>query len=200
MTAGDGQSLKKLLNIYTSDQGLLQGEIHMRAVEIARAGELGPLIMNDDAFDVATAAFSRNCRNYWRNLGVDDPSHLKIFGHLLYSLTHSRMPDGSRAVFFGVRPENLGNLKDRLFTIQYFHEYASFVIVYEMLCHAQRQRLETLRFDPLKPPMSRRFTRSMIDYLREWPEGSLATGRTPFDLYMVFKAMDLYGVEPGATP
>ncbi len=172
----------------------------MRAKEVARNFECGPLIIEDQGFDLAIQLFQRNCNKYWQGLGVETPSHLKVFGHLLFALTQSSDDGSEKPCFFALLPEtetSLGSSKQ--FFVDFFHEYCCFLIVFEMLCSAQRQRKEALKFDPTKPPTNPRFSRSMVDYIREWESGPLSGQRTPFDFYMVFKAMDLFGVEASYT-
>ncbi|WP_425071308.1 hypothetical protein [Sagittula sp. S175] len=188
--------LKTRLNIYLNDPEALGYELSMRASRIALATADIPLIENEEGLAEAVSKFQSTCKNYWTKLGVESPSHLKIFGSLLHSLTQARGCNGQRPVFWGVLPsaKDTVDAKNHIL-VDYFHEYCSFIVVYEMLCSTQRQRREPLKFDPLKPPSNPRFTRSMVDYLREWPAEPLKGDRTPYDFYMVFKAMDLYGVE-----
>ena len=156
-----------------------------------------------DALRLALEHFQKNCISFWTSLGVEDPSHLKIFGHLLYSLTQLRDEQGERRDFlFCERVIRDTDEPSVEFLRVHFHEFACFTAVYNMFVSAQRQRREPLRFDYTRPPASARFTRSMVDYLREWGEGPLSGDRTPFDIYMIFKSMDLYGVEasPQMTP
>lgn len=192
--------LKSLIKVYLCAYDNLEHEVQLRLGAVAREMNKGELVLNDAYLEICLQYFQRECSKYWNALGVAEPSHLKVFGHLLYSLTQLRdQVSGDRIAFCGIEDPN-GTKSQEQFTEAdflrvHFHEFASFTIVYEMLISAQRRRKETLRFDPVRPPTNRRFTRSMVDYLRQWDAGPLVGDRTPFDFYMVFKAMDLYGVD-----
>lgn len=188
------------MTVYLRAYDHLEHDVELRISAIARELGKGELVLNASAFEYCLTYFQRECPKYWGELGVAEPSHLKIFGHLLYSLTQLRDPTtGDRIVFCGVvdpaGAKAADDFEDSDFLRVHFHEFACFTLVYEMLTSAQRRRKEALRFDPVRPPTNKRFTRSMIDYLRQWDTGPLIGDRIPFDFYMVFKAMDLYGVD-----
>lgn len=192
--------LKSLIKVYLRAYDNLEHEVELRLGAVSRALGQGELVLNGTAFEVCLRHFQRECSKYWLALGVAEPSHLKVFGHLLFSLTQLRDDtSGDRIAFCGIENPNGPKTKDLFaeadFLRVHFHEFASFTVVYEMLISAQRRRKESLRFDPVRPPTNKRFTRSMVDYLRQWDVGPLIGDRTPFDFYMVFKAMDLYGVD-----
>jgi len=176
----------------------------MRFDKIARRfGAAQNCFIDDAALGGAVSHFQRNCLAYWRELEVEDPSHLKIFGSLLYSLTQRRDESGRRIdfVFFDEAVE--GDTKERRhrrFLVDHFHEFACFTAVFEMFIAAQVLRTERIRFDQRQPPASDRYTRSIVDYLRDFPHDLMSRDRTPFDLYMIFKSMDLFGMyQAGAS-
>ena len=45
----------------------------------------GELVLDGLAFEYCLKYFQRECSKYWDALGVAEPSHLKVFGHLLFS-------------------------------------------------------------------------------------------------------------------
>lgn len=195
--------LNTRLQIYLREPDNLMYEIEMRLDLVAKEfGVTDIYVLDTASLRRVVDNFQENCVQYWAELGVAAPSHLKIFGHLLYCMTQARDTGGRRIDFSFCNDKDVSELADReakhiKYLSDYFHEFSCFVVVNQMLLSAQLQREERLKYDTRRPPSSRRFTRSMVDYLREWPEGSLSYDKTPFDLYMIFKAMDLYGVESG---
>ena len=188
-------SLRNLLNIYLSDPDLLKGELDMRALKVAEFFGFGSLVTNDKVMVSAIERFQRDCMPYWSSLQVDSPSHLKVFGHLLFSLTQLRDADDRRVRFWAIDPDSTTELEgDNKRLCSFFHEVCGFLIVHQMLCSAQRRRRVSLNFNPMKPPISPRYMLSMLGYLREWRGGPLKQDKTPYDFYMIFKTMDLYGL------
>jgi hypothetical protein len=192
--------LRHLINLYLRAYDHLEHEIELRIGAIAAKFGRGELMINGHNLDHCLRFFQRECLKYWNAFGIDEPSHLKVFGHLLYSLTQLRdEKTGDRLVFCAVADPGGEKTRETLveadFFRVHFHEVACFNTVYEMLLSAQLRRKEPLRFDPKAPPANKRFTRSMVDYIRQWDTGPLKGDRSPFDFYMVFKAMDLYGVD-----
>ena len=159
----------------------------------------GDLVLNEENLDRCILYFQKTCLPYWESLKIKEPSHLKVFGYLLYCLTQLRDPSTKQRLAFCGMLSGSGKPKTEFEDDDYlrvhFNEFAAFNIVSNMLVSAQRRRDATLKFDGTKPPTNTRYTRSMIDYLRQWDEGPLVGDRIPYDFYMVFKTMDLYGVE-----
>ena len=194
--------VEKFVKFYLEDHAELVTYLRDLAEKVASEIGCGPLVINHDMFREATLKFQRECLAYWvTGMRVKEPSHLKFFGHLLYSLTQSQNEAGERLIFFGLLPENCKHLEpDDQYQGVYFHEFCCFVIVDHMFRWAQRLRDEDLSFDPLNPPSSRRYVRSMVDYIRKWPVAELHEDKTPFDFYMIFKTMDLYGLAENRPP
>lgn len=201
------QGLKALMNIYLCAPENLEHDLNLRFGYIADSfGASDCHIVDDEALEFCLRHFRQNCLKYWKSLGVAEPSHLKTFGYLLYSLTQLR--DGAGNPRRVIVIDKLDTLKsgfgdstdsdvaeNNSVLAENFHAFACFSAVYQMLVIAQRMRKEPLRFDVSKPPSSRRFSRSMVDYLVGISGSEIDYVKSPFDLYMIFKAMDLYGVD-----
>ncbi|MGI9400520.1 MAG: hypothetical protein ACR2O0_04630 [Rhizobiaceae bacterium] len=72
--------------------------------------------------------------------------------------------------------------------LRYHNEAPVFSFVYNAFCAVEARRREPKRLDFSKPIISRHFTRNFCFILRENSPG-------PLELYMIFKAFDLYGME-----
>ena|GEM_PF-5264420 len=189
-------SLKNLLQIYLNDSTLLKGELEMRAQKVASELCGSPLLLHDVRLDHLVRTFQTQCLPYWTGLGITSPSHLKVLGHLLYSLTQVRDTEDQRVRCFAIEPDLAATLSDENKRLgAFFHEFCCYTVVHTMLCSAQRRRRAKLVFEPQKPPTNPRFTRSMISYLRDWRGGPLTNDKSPYDFYMIFKTMDLYGLQ-----
>jgi hypothetical protein len=194
-------SLRKLIKIYLSDAEALDGELDMRARKVAHIMGYGDILTNQSNMDKAIERFQTECEVYWSTLQVDSPSHLKVFGHLLYSMTQLRDEEDRRLRFWAIDQDTGVTIPEEARqSVVFFHEFCSFIVVHQMLCSAQGRRARggkptKLNFNPQKPPTNPRYARSMLGYLREWRGGPLKQDKTPYDFYMIFKTMDLYGLK-----
>lgn len=117
-------------------------------------------------------------------------SHIKYAGALLCALTQCENDPVEAVLVKGILPT-----RQRDLIVAYPNEYVMFMAVYWLFNEQQYQRGEPMLYDIGNAPMNPRYSRAMVHYLRMGRNGYSSTIRTPADFYMIFKSMDLYGVE-----
>lgn len=150
-----------------------------------------------DAFSEWKAAYAEWLLSFHGEMsrsGVSDPadlqlSHIKSMGLLLETLTQFGHEPIRAANVEGVLPEQL-----KLLVEGFPNETFCFLGCYFIFCFQQGERDAERTFDPTNPPMHFRFLRSMVAYLRQAQSEYGGTPHSKDDFYMLFKAMDLFGM------
>ncbi|RLC55327.1 MAG: hypothetical protein DRI30_07755, partial [Chloroflexi bacterium] len=164
------------------------------------------VIWNQDELNFCIKHFQSKCTSYLSDLLNGDPSHIKILGHLLYSLTQLERTDRRSEGIISVGLQGLVFHRERVQNPEKAKEFAKiieicanetlmFMAVYFEFCNVQRSRDVQKRFDLNQAPMHQRYLRAMIEYLRPNSNEKLGYLKTSFDFYLIFKSMDLYGVD-----
>jgi hypothetical protein len=117
-------------------------------------------------------------------------SHIKSMGALLDCLTQRGFEPIKAARVDGILTNNL-----RRMVVAYPNEYYNFIGCLLIFNFQQREREIASRYDLDKPPLHFRYVRSMIAYLRQYYSEKDVYPRDETDFYMIFKTMDLYGLE-----
>lgn len=117
-------------------------------------------------------------------------SHIKYAGVLLRAFTQCGHEGIIAASVNGILPEKVKDAVEA-----YPNEFLVFSAVYWLFHEQQCQRGDaTLLYDPEYPPMNTRYMRAMVHYLSSGGDSQTSTGCRNSDLYLIFKTMDLYGV------
>lgn len=120
-------------------------------------------------------------------------SHIKYAGTLLRAYTQIGMEGVEAAAVGGLLPEKTKDLIEAR-----PNEFLMFAAVFWLFNEQQYQRADAkLNYDVENPPMNPRYMRAMTHYLHAGGNGSNDETCRNSDLYMVFKAMDLFGASSG---
>jgi hypothetical protein len=163
----------------------------------------GRVLWDETELDDLLCIFRDECLPYYEDINVGSPSHLKWLGFLLFCLTQ-QVADGDRrsAVYlddFKFHEEIAGQLRSPTEVETDFNNFGNellmFAVVFLFLNEMQRIRSDKKRYDTSEPPMHFRYLRAMLDYLRPHTNEKLNYQKTPFDLYLILKSYDLFGVD-----
>jgi hypothetical protein len=130
------------------------------------------------------------------------PGHIKMMGHLLFCLTQLEGDDGDKITFaysrnFQTKEDSVNTQFEdrRKLCHDFFNEAVSVGFVFQEFMRMQSLRTDAKNRLSSDLRLHNRYFRAMIDYLRIWGRENPTGIRSSYDLYMIFKTMDLFGMD-----